>query len=546
MGVSGYNAKVSTDQLRAGERQPAPASPDRGLVEALRHRHERRRRLFPRVIAVGLLVGLVASLFRAAVELVEAGRSELIAALRPHGLPGLALFVLLAAAGVALAVFLVRRFSPPAAGSGIPHLKAVLHRLRPMPVWSLISVKFGGGIAAIASGLALGREGPTIQMGGALGRLVSRFYPASSHERQVLIAAGAGGGLAAAFNAPLAGLIFVLEEIQKNFAAGIFTATFLAAVTADSVSRLLLGQQAVFHTLPIAAPPVTAVPLFALLGAAAGLLGVAFNRGVLAVLRFFDGVPERWKVAAAASVGGAVGLVAWWQPVMVGGGATLVERALLGGGLASALLVTLALRYLLTITSFGTGAPGGIFAPLLVLGSQGGLAAGLVAAALAPELAGEPRAWAVAGMAALFAATVRAPLTGIVLMLEMTESYSLMLPLLTASFAAQWMADLLGEEPIYDALLERELARSSAHERPEGALLLELDVHREAPFAGREVRELGLPQGCLIVTLERRGRSQVVTARTRLKPGDRLTVVVAPEAADFLGTLREGLAGAEA
>ncbi len=212
----------------------------------------------------------------------------------------------------------------------------------------------------------------------------------------------------------------------------------------------------------------------------------------------------------------------------------------------SLLVLTLAARFLLTLGSYATGAPGGIFAPLLVLGAQGGLIAGLAAAAVAPAMAGEPRAWAVAGMAGLFAATVRAPLTGIVLMLEMTDSYVLMLPLLAASFAAQWTADLVGQPPIYDSLLERELAASGEIERPEGALMLELDVLPDAPFVGRRVAELGLAQGLLIVSLERRGAHHVVTGETVLQTGDRMTVVVSPAAADGIGAMRVGLGMEEA
>jgi len=541
--VARYDDRVTRP---AGESEPelGETHSHERLVEELRGRHERRRRLFPRVLLVGLLVGLVSSFFRAGVERAEEARGELIHALHPWGLSGLLLFMALAAAGVALAVALVQKLAPEASGSGIPHLKAVLHRLAPLRAMRVVPVKFVGGLSAIASGLALGREGPTIQMGGALGRMVAGWLPTSSHERQVLVAAGAGGGLAAAFNAPLAGLVFVLEEIQKNFAPGIFTATFLASVTADTVSRVLFGQRAVFQTTHIEAPPVGAVPLFALLGLAAGLLAVAFNRGLLATLRGFDRVPPRWKIVAGAAVGAAIAAVAWQVPAIAGGGALLVDRALSGHGLVSALLLTLVARYVLTLVSYGTGTPGGIFAPLLVLGAQGGLAVGLSAAAFAPGLAGEPRAWAVAGMAALFAGTVRAPLTGIVLMLEMTESYSLMLPLLVASFGAQWSADLLGEPPVYDSLLERELARQDGVERPDGTLFLELDLVEEAPFAGRLVAELGLPPGCLIVALERRGSNVVVTGGTRLETGDRLSVVLAPEAADTIHALRIG-AGVE-
>jgi CIC family chloride channel protein len=513
----------------------------RRLVTELRRRHERRRRLFPRVLLVGLLVGLIASLFRAGVERAEDLRTEWIERLHPWGVAGFLLFVVTAATGVALAVFLVRRFAPSASGSGIPQIKAVLHRLRPMSGAPLILVKFFGGLSAIASGLALGREGPTIQIGGALGRVVARWLPTTTHERQVLIAAGSGGGLAAAFNAPLAGLVFVLEEIQKNFAPGVFTATFLASVTSDAVGRLLFGQTAVFRTLPLPAPPISALPLFALLGGAIGLLAVAFNRGLLAVLGWRDRLPARLQVPAAGLFGAGVAAIAWWVPSLVGGGAPLVRAALSGKGIILALLLTVLARYVLTVGSYGTGSPGGIFAPLLVLGSQAGLIGGLATATLSPALAGEPAAWAVAGMAALFAGTVRAPLTGIVLMLEMTESYSLMLPLLAASFGAQWVADLLHDPPIYDSLLERELRGSTEVERPEGAVMVELDVLPDAPFAGRRVSELGLPQGCLIVTVEHRGENQVVTGATKLAVGDRLTVVLAPEAVDALGPLRLGV-----
>lgn len=522
----------------------AESKPERSagrLIEALRRRHERRRRIFPRALLVGAVAGLVASFFRAGLERFEEWRGLLVQRLHPLGGVGLAALVVLGAAGAALAVWLVRRFEPAAGGSGIPQLKAVLHRLSPMSGGRLIAVKFAGGLAAIGSGLALGREGPTIQMGGAVGRVVARRLPSSSHERGILIAAGAGAGLAAAFNAPLAGLVFVLEEIQKNFAPGVFTATFLASVTADAVSRFLFGQTAVFHTPPIPTPPLGSLPLFVLLGGAAGLLAVAFDRGLLAVLRLFDRTSGRGRLLAAAAVGAAIAAVAWFAPALAGSGGPLVAHTLAGHGALGLLLLTLVLRFAMTIFSYGTGAPGGIFAPMLVLGSQAGLALGVAAAAVAPTLAGEPRAWAVVGMAALFAGTVRAPLTGIVLMVEMTESYTLMLALLAASFAAQWVADRLGEPPIYDSLLERELRRTGAVERPEGALLVDLDLLPGAPFSGRRVADLGLPAGCLIVALERRAEHLVVSGETVLRAGDRLQVVIAPGAADALGRLRAGV-----
>ncbi len=465
----------------------------------------------------------------------------MLAMLHPFGGFGLLIFLLAGATAVVLAVLMVRQLAPTAAGSGVPNLKAVLHRARPMGGARLIAVKFFGGATAITAGLALGREGPTIQMGGALGSLLSRRLRSTGHERQVMIAAGAGAGLAAAFNAPLAGLIFVLEEVQKNFAPGVFTATFIASVTADSVSRVLFGQRAVFPTVPVAAPALEALPLFVLLGVGAGLLAVAFNRGLLTTMRTMDRLGWRGRLGIAGTIGAGASAIAWIEPALVGGGGRLVEQAIAGKGLVQILLGTVLLRFVLTLGSYGTGAPGGIFAPLLVLGSQAGLALGLVVTSVLPALGVPAAAWAVVGMAALFSGTVRAPLTGIVLMLEMTESYSLMLPLLVASFAAQWVADLLREPPIYDSLLRRELRAAGEAAPPESALMLELDVHPGAPFAGKRVSDIGLPGGVLIVALERRGVDLVVTGATRLAAGDRLAVAVAPEAAQELGPLRVGL-----
>ncbi|MEO8277160.1 MAG: H(+)/Cl(-) exchange transporter ClcA [Thermoanaerobaculia bacterium] len=521
--------------------QKVDSRASRRLIDGLRRRHERRRRLFPRALLVGIVAGLIAALFRAALEAAEMGRSLVLYRLHPMGFPGLLLFAAICGTGVGLSVWLVQRFEPSASGSGIPQLKAVLHRLRAMAGIRLILVKFAGGVAAIGSGLALGREGPTIQMGGAVGRVVARWYPSSTHERGILIAAGSGAGLAAAFNAPLAGLVFVLEEIQKNFAPGVFSATFLACVTADAISRSLFSQSAILQTSPIAAPALASLPLFLVLGLAAGLLAVGFNRGLLRVVNAIGRASARGRLAMAVGVGLAIGAVAWFAPTLAGGGTPLVESALSGRGLIEGLIITLALRFVLTLASYGTGAPGGIFAPLLVLGSQGGLAAGLAVAAVWPSLGAEPRAWAVAGMAGLFAGTVRAPLTGIVLMLEMTESYTLMLPLLITSFAAQWVAERSGDPPIYDSLLERELLRAGPAETSEGAVMLELDVHSGAPFAGQRIGEIGLPQGCLIVTIDRRGRHLVATGDSVLRPGDRLQVLLAPEAIPAIGRLRSGL-----
>jgi CIC family chloride channel protein len=274
---------------------------------------------------------------------------------------------------------------------------------------------------------------------------------------------------------------------------------------------------------------------------AAGLLGVAFNRSLLRSLDLFERL-TRWPAwMTGGLVGLGVGTVAIFAPGAVGGGHRLVERTLAGQLPLLALATFFVLRFTLTMLSYGCGAPGGIFAPLLVLGSEIGLAIGMVADRFLPEGGGAPQVLAVVGMAAYFTAIVRAPLTGIVLMVEMTGNYSLVLPLLAACLTAYGVADFLGDRPVYEALLERDLLRGQKG-RPElgGTLLLDLTIGPGAPFDGKRVRELGLPPGLIILMLRRGLREEVPTADSLLAAGDRLSVLVAPEAAAALPLLRKG------
>ena len=198
------------------------------------------------------------------------------------------------------------------------------------------------------------------------------------------------------------------------------------------------------------------------------------------------------------------------------------------------------LRFGLTMLSYGCGAPGGIFAPLLVLGALLGLAVGQLAQLGLPSAVAAPETFAVVGMAAYFAAIVRAPLTGIVLIVEMTNSYDQMLPLLVACFAAYAVADFVMDRPIYEALLERDLAQEIRLPNLEAPVILEFTVHKGARFVGKMLHEVALPDGCVLLTLHRGLAELTPTADTHLEAGDRLTVVITPQAAEALHVLREG------
>jgi CIC family chloride channel protein len=359
-------------------------------------------------------------------------------------------------------------------------------------------------------------------------------------ERLTLISAGAGAGLAAAFNAPLSGLVFVLEEIRRDFQPLVFGAVFIAAAIADIVVRIGAGQFPIFSVPSYPMPPLTSLPIFALLGVMAGLLGVLFNRGLLTAIRLYARLPDRYVLPAAAITGGVIGLVGWFSPSMIGSGNSLVDSVLKGDMLLVAIPLFFGIRFLLTTTSYGSGAPGGIFAPLLVLGALIGLAIGQIAHNLAPAIVPIPAVFAVVGMAAYFAAIVRAPLTGIMLIVEMTGNYSLMLPLLVACFCAYAAAEALKDLPIYEALLERDLKRVGGKFFLEKPAVIDFTISMDAPFAGREVRSLGLPAGCILVRCSDGKREWVPKANTRLEEHMRITAVVAPEAMKGLEILRKG------
>jgi CIC family chloride channel protein len=336
-------------------------------------------------------------------------------------------------------------------------VEAVLHRELPQAPYRLIPVKFVGGLLAIGSGLALGREGPSVQMGATVAHLLGRVFRRPVPDCLVLLAGGAGAGLATAFNAPIAGAVFVLEELVRRFDTRTAIATFGASAGAIAVSRRFLGDLPDFRVVPLPYPHFTTVPLHLLLGVLAGLAGIAYNRAILGALAATERL-RRWPVEVrAAAIGALVGLVAWFAPGLVGGGDALTQGALSSTGTASWLGLVFLFRFALGPVSYATRTPGGLFAPMLVIGTQGGLLYGILCSQCLAELAPDPRALAVVGMAAFFTAVVRSPLTGIVLAIELTGCFTLLLPMLSACFAAMLLPTLLGEPPIYDSLRENTL-----------------------------------------------------------------------------------------
>ncbi|MEU9804052.1 ClC family H(+)/Cl(-) exchange transporter [Streptomyces sp. NPDC051000] len=398
----------------------------------------------------GCLVGLVGGGFRWCLARATELRGSLVGASEHLGVLGWLVPAALTATGAAVACAIALRV-PLAAGSGIQDVEAVWRGERsPRPPW-LVPAKFVGGLIAIGSGLVLGREGPTVHMGAAFGAEAGRRTRLDEDDVRLLHTSLAGAGLAVAFTAPLSGVLFVCEEVTRTLRVRLVLVTLIGTATAVGCSRLLVGDRLDFRVPDITGPPLALLPAFLLFGAATGVLGAGYNRLIIGFLDRCDHVTRVGPVARAAVIGAVVGLLLGIDPALAGGGDRLSGR-LLGGAvpLVPVLVGYLVVRFLTGPLSYAAGTPGGLFAPLLAVGALWGALVHALAQPLLPGGGAVP--FAIVGMAALFSSVVRAPVTGIVLVVEMTGATSLLIPLTAACFAATLTADRMGSTPIYDSL----------------------------------------------------------------------------------------------
>ncbi len=381
------------------------------------------------------------------------------------------------------AVGLVRRFAPEASGSGVQEIEGALSGVRPLRWKRVLPVKFIGGVLSIGGGMVLGREGPTIQMGAGGGRMLCELFHLDDPQvRHSLVAAGAGAGLAAAFNAPLAGILFIVEEMRRQFRFNFvsFHCVVIASAASDIMVRLICGpaQDIPMRLFPM--PALSSLLLFLFFGCCIGVIGFFFNYLLVATLDICARIEAKTIVPMSLTLGAIIGLLLWFFPDAAGGGHRALLRALGGGTAVELLALAFVLRLATTFFSYGSGAPGGIFAPMLALGTLFGLVFGNFGHEYFPGLIEHPDMFAVAGMGALFAATVRAPVTGLVLVMEMTLNYSLTLPLIVTCMSSAITAEILGGRPIYTVLLERALNLSQGTSQ-ETVLEQADSLHEENP-----------------------------------------------------------------
>ncbi|WP_341501971.1 H(+)/Cl(-) exchange transporter ClcA [Gallaecimonas sp. GXIMD4217] len=416
---------------------------------------------------VGVLAGLVATLFEYGVHQVLAWRANGISLWSESGWPRWLLAALSSGVMAGLAIWLTYRFAPEAAGSGIPEIEGAMDNIRPLPWWRVLPVKLVGGFLALGGGLVLGSGGPATQMGAHVGRMIADICRLTKDNAHMLLATGAAGGLSAAFNAPLAGVMLVVEEMRPQFRYNLISVkcVLMGAILANIVFRAFHSQDAIIEMPSYAPPALASLWLFLLLGFLFGAFGIFFNKAIQAAQDGYSqlhGDNMARRVALVAAMGALMGWLTVDMPALTGSGVDLIPNITVGSFTVATLALLCLGRLLTTLICFGANLPGGIFAPMLTLGTLFGMGFGQLVSAAFPQWGLEPGTFAIAGMGALFAATVRAPLTGIILVIEMTDNYLLILPLLLTCLGATMVAQALGGQPLYAQLLKRMLERERA------------------------------------------------------------------------------------
>ncbi|WP_111928178.1 ClC family H(+)/Cl(-) exchange transporter [Clostridium tertium] len=497
------------------------------IKDILLQRKNMKFRLIIQGIIIGLITGGVIVLNRLGINKLYSVFIKFYA----WGNKGIvnAILVIIALALIGLLVGLMVKREGMISGSGIPQVKGrVINKLK-MNWLRILIYKFLGGLIALSAGLSLGREGPSVQIGSSIGEGVAeKTYKKMPVKKEFLITAGASAGLSAAFNSPLSGIIFALEEIHRNFSPLVLLPAMAAAISADFISKNFLGMEPALNFSEMNAIPLKYYWILIILGVFTGILGVLFSKGIYLFQDIYSKlkkVPQEVKVMIPFVITAIVGLIA---PMLLGGGHELILELTEGGQSILFLIIIYILKFLLLLVCFCSGVPGGIFLPMLLLGAIIGDVFGV----LSIELLGVNSSFIInfiaLGMAGYFVSVVKAPVTGIVLIMEMTGSFSHLLSLSVVVIISFITSELLRNEPIYEVLLERLLKRVgvSKEENDNKKAILEFVVEMESIVEGKFISEVDWPKDCLLVSIKRGDKEIIPRGSVKLISGDYIVVLV--------------------
>jgi CIC family chloride channel protein len=403
-------------------------------------------------LALALLIGALAGL--AVVAFIVLTERTALRLYPPHG-EQWRRFFLPVSCSLAMG-YLLYRYFPDARGSGVPQTKAALFARDGRITLSTVLGKFFCTSATLACGIPLGREGPSVQVGAGIASVLGRRLGLRPEKVKGLIPVGAAAAIAAAFNTPMAAVLFALEEVVGDLHAPVLGSVVLASATSWAVLRVLLGNNPLFHVPQYELVHPAEFAIYAVLGVLGGFLSVAFTRLLLGMRQRFLLMPRKTRWWHPAVGGIAVGIMGFFVPQVLGVGYSYVGQALNGGMALKLMLILVVLKLFAITTAYASGNAGGIFGPSLFLGAMLGGAVGYVAHHLFPAHTAMPGAYALVGMGALFAGIVRAPMTSVLMIFEMTRDYSVIVPLMIANLASLFISSRLHKQPIYEALAHQD------------------------------------------------------------------------------------------
>jgi CIC family chloride channel protein len=376
-------------------------------------------------------------------------------------------------AGSLLTGYLLSRYFPNARGSGIPQTKAALFLRDGFISFRTVVGKFFLSSTSLATGIALGREGPSVQIGAGLASVLGRRIGLGPANIRQLVPIGAAAALAAAFNTPVAAVLFTLEEVMGDLHAPVLGSIVLSSATSWIVLHLLLGDEPLFHVPAYQLVSPVEFISYAVLGLVGGVISVCFVKLLLFIRKRFMALP-RWTDWLQPAAGGLlVGVMGWFVPEVLGVGYGHVSEALNGQMALTMMALLVVLKLIATAACYGTGNAGGIFGPSLFIGAMLGGAVGSAAHQLFPDYTGSVGAYALVGMGAAFAGIVRVPLASVIMIFEMTRDYSIIVPLMISNLISFYISYRLQEEPIYEALAHQDgLHLPSALKDRQGMLMV--------------------------------------------------------------------------
>lgn len=474
-------------------------------------------------IMVGIFAGLMVCLYRYLLYGSEHVLRDYLSMIHGNVLYTILFFIALAVMG--LLVDWLTKWEVDSAGSGIPQVYAEVKGHMEANWAKVLFSKIVSGVLTALGGLSLGPEGPSVQIGGMAGKGVAKLFKGSKTDELRLILVGSAVGITAAFNAPLAGVLFVLEEINHGFDKTLVFIALVSAIVSDFISKVIFGQSTAL-TFTIPNIPLEYYWILIVLGVLIGLLGYVYNVGMIKSSDFVNAlkIPSWLKFVLVFMVSGVVALTI---PEISDGGHFMMDMLDVAMPSLGVLVFLLLMKYIFSMFSFSSGAPGGIFLPILVLGAYIGAAFG---SAVVPMFGFEHDLvykFIVISMAGFFAATVRSPITGVVLIAEMCGSTESLVAMVIVSLIAYVVPTLLGNEPIYESLYDRLLLNKNREfvKKPSKHVLSEYLVPLDCNYINFKIKDIPFPKNAIVVSVIRNGKYVIPTEDFHIKYGDQIHVL---------------------